>query len=116
MEWWAYVLTGGAAAAMIKIVDNVIQWRLSRKAKEDDEEQLSLQGLKDAIESLRAGQKVILHDRIKYLACTYMSDGEISFDDLNDLKEMHRIYRSLGGENLVRPMQDVESLKTKYHQ
>ena len=114
MEWWGYLLTGGTAAAIVGIINNVIQWKLSRRAKQEDTEQKDMSEMAEAITTLRAGQMAILHDRIKFLSRAYINAGEILLEDLNDLKQMHRIYRALGGENLLRPMEDVEKLEIKY--
>lgn len=114
MEWWGYLLTGGTAAAVVGIVNNIIQWKLSRKAKQEDEKRIDVEEIMQMAKTLQMGQLMLLHDRIKFLSKMYIKAGEITFEDLQDLKQMHRIYRAHGGENLVRPIADVEKLEIKY--
>lgn len=114
MELITLILAGTAGGAIVKLIDNVIQWLLSRKAKKQDTETLSMQQLSEKVLTIEEGQRVILHDRIKYLARCYIEEGEVDYDDFKDLKDMHKAYRNLGGENLVRPMEDVSKLKMTY--
>lgn len=103
--------TGGAA---VTVFGNVILWKLNRKAKKEDTDVMTLKQVADKIKTIERGQMIILHDRIKFLARSYVREGEVYFEDYQDLVEMHRTYSELGGDNLVRPMQDVSELKMLY--
>ena len=120
------LLSGGVAAACIKAAESIITWKLNRKAAQEDKEEAKQEteqkDLQAAIEqpekdltSLRIGEKVILHDRIKYLGKSFIDDGEVDFDDRQDLVDMHGVYHNeLGGNgNLDSLMKKVMELPIK---
>ena len=114
MEVLTLFLAGAAGAAIIKMIDNIIQWILGRKAKREDTRIMTLDDMGKKIETIERGQRVILHDRIKYLARCYVEKEKVDYDDYRDLVEMHETYAELGGENLKRPMEDVAKLTMIY--
>ena len=126
MEWLGYLLTGAASAAFIKLVDNVIQWKLARKTKKEDkaEEQAEsdeqaekerLKGIKADLKAVMEGQRYILLDRIRYLGLAYLQKGEIPFDDRRLLHQMHSVYHGLlhGNGDLDELMSEVDELPLK---
>jgi hypothetical protein len=108
------VLAGSAGGALVTALGNVIQWGLNRRAKKKDTKTMNVEQLCAKVLTIEEGQRVILHDRIKYLARSYITEGEVDYDDFNDLKDMHKVYQKLGGENLVRPLEDVAKCKMLY--
>lgn len=122
---WGWLISGGVAAAMVKILDNIVMWKLKRKAVKEDkaseeeekqaqEKEQEFEDMKGSVRDLAMGQKVILHDRIKYLGRGYLRNGEIDLDDRQDLIEMHGAYHSLGGNgNLNALMEEVLELPLK---
>jgi hypothetical protein len=126
MDYIGYLLTGASAAAVIKLIDNLLQWLLARKAKKEDKaeakaeetEKSAEQRIKDMEQSLNAvveGQRYILLDRIRYLGCAYLKNGEVSFDDRRLLNMMHGVYHNgLGGNgDLNTLMEEVNDLPLK---
>lgn len=126
MEILGYLLTGTAAAAAVKLIDNLLQWHLNRKSKKEDKledkleekEEASGQRIKDMEQSLNAvveGQRYILLDRIRSLGCAYLKNGEVSFDDRRLLNMMHGVYHNgLGGNgDLNTLMEEVNDLPLK---
>lgn len=126
MEIWNYLLTGASAAAVIKLIDNLIQWMLKRKAAKDDKteaetdkqkksEEERLEATEKKLDALKIGVRIILLDRIQYLGQTYIRDGEVDFDDRRRLNDMHSVYHSsLGGNgDLDVLMHEVNSLPLK---
>lgn len=127
MEVLGYLLTGTAAAAAVKLLDNLLQWHLNRKAKKEDKleekEEASEQNNEERIKSIEGkiiaimdGQMYILLDRIRYLGCAYIKDGCVSFDDRRLLNQMHSVYHNgLGGNgDLDTLMEDVNDLPLKH--
>lgn len=123
MEVIGYLLTGAAAAAVIKLIDNLIQWILNRKAAKEDKaenkaeadkktEREWLEGTDKKIDGLTVGVRIILLDRIQYLGQEYIKDQSVDFDDRRRLNEMHSVYHnSLGGNgDLDVLMREVNSL------
>lgn len=126
MEWLGYLLTGAASAALIKLLDNIIQWKLARKAKKEDKaeerqenvckaNQLKIDKLEDAVQATITGQRYILLDRIRYLGLAYLQRGEASFDERRLLHQMHDVYHnSLNGNgDLDELMSEVDELPLK---
>ena len=117
-----YILTGGVAAACIKLLDNLVQWVLNRRAAKKDkaaneerkteaEKEKELDDVKTSVQYLATGQMVILHDRIKYLGRGYIKAEEIDIDDREDLIKMHEVYHQLGGNgNLNALMEEILDL------
>lgn len=100
---WAYVLTGGLAAAVVGAIKELAIFLTGRKDARSG-----------AIKALQDGQRILLHDRIKYVGRHYVRDKQIDLDDRADLIEMHRIYHELGGNgNLNQLMEDVKRLPLK---
>lgn len=127
MELLGYLLTGATAAAIIKMIDNLVIWFLNRKAKKDDEiemankaEEAQVEKEESAwkkrtdrtIDALAVGVRVILMDRIRYLGQEYIKDGEVDFDDRRLLNQMHSVYHNtLGGNgDLDILMKEVDKL------
>ena len=126
MEVIGYLLTGAAAAAFIKLIDNVIIWHLNRKASKEDKADEKAEAAKkdeekwkkdteDSINGLKDGLRIIMLDRIRFLGQRYLKEGEIDFDDRRYLNEMHQVYHgSLGGNgDLNSLMEDVNDLPLK---
>lgn len=117
-----YILTGGVAAAAMKLLDNIVQWILNRRAakkdsaanaqrKSDAEKEQEMDDVKNSVHDLATGQMIILHDRIKYLGRGYIRTGDIDIDDREDLIKMHEVYHQLGGNgNLNALMNEVLEL------
>lgn len=126
MEWLGYLLTGAASAAVIKLVDNIIQWKLARKAKQEDKEeemqknvckanQLKIDKLEESVQATITGQRFILLDRLRYLGLAYLQRGEISFDERRLLHQMHDVYHDTlhGNGDLDELMSEVDELPLK---
>lgn len=108
MEIAIAIISGGAAAAIVSGVIQIVLWKLNRKAlKEDDE----TKGEKD----IKAAVRVILYDRIKYLGRSFIAKGSISAEDLEDLMSMHKIYHDdLDGNGFLdNVMRQVKNLPIK---
>lgn len=120
------VITGVTGAAVIKLIDNVVQWKLQRKAaKEDrtlDDDRAEIKKIKqwekdmeDKVNALINADKYILFDRIRYLGQKYVADDEVDFDDRRILNQMHDVYHNeLGGNgDLDKLMKAVNTLPLK---
>ena len=65
----------------------------------------------DKQDALVAGLKVLTVDRVRYLGKCYISDRSISLEDKENLEEMYRAYKGLGGNgHLQTVMDEVERL------
>lgn len=122
MNYLQLLLTGATAAAVVKLIDNVLQWHLNRKAKKEDktEEKAekkaenaahSLKQIEDKTEVLTTGMMCLLLDRIQYLGRSYLKAEKIDFDDRRRLHQMHDAYHALGGNgDLNKLMEDINKL------
>ena len=106
-EILAPLLTGACGAAVITLLNNVVMWRLNRKAALEDKSDAQLKALKE-------GQRVLLLDRIQYLCRCYIRDKTVDFDDRRRLHKMHDAYHALGGNgDLDTLMEAVDELPVK---
>lgn len=126
MEVLGYLLTGAAAAAFIKLIDNVIIWCLNRKAHKEDRSEQKAEAAKEnedkwkketeeSINGLREGLRIIMLDLIRRHGQKYIKEGEIDFDDRRYLNEMHQVYHGPlhGNGDLDTLMEDVNDLPLK---
>lgn len=120
------VVTGVTGAAVIKLIDNVVQWKLQRKAaKEDrtlDDDRAEIKKIKqwekdmeDKVNALINADRYIMFDRIRYLGQKYVAEKEVDFDDRRILNQMHDVYHNeLGGNgDLDELMKAVNALPLK---
>ena len=137
------VLSGGVAVALVKAIEAIVTWHLNRKAAKEDKaeakadktteigeavaefkkaEEEKNKELEDGLKLLKeqsdvqsAALKFILLDRILWLGQSYISKGEISFDDRKRLRDMHEVYhkglKGNGDADLI--MQGVDELPLK---
>ncbi len=78
---------------------------LQRKwAKEDKHD--------ERVDALVDANKVLMIDRVRHLGKLYITDGEIHLEDKENLIEMYRAYKKLGGNgHLETVMSEVDHLK-----
>lgn len=68
----------------------------------------------DKQDALVAGLKVLTVDRVRYLGRSYISNHSITLDDKENLQDMYRAYKALGGNgHLETVMAEVERLPVK---
>lgn len=84
---------------------SVIVAVLNRKWSKDDSDDERILALIDA-------QKVMITDRVRFLAKHYIAQGCIALEDKENLKEMYKAYKALGGDDgrLDTLMEEVEKL------
>lgn len=100
MDVLQLILSSGIGAGIIAIVQAALQRYWQKKDKRDDR-----------IDCLVAAQKVVMVDRIRYLGAKYISLHEITLEDKENLKDMHKAYRGLGGNgHLDTVMGEVDKL------
>lgn len=88
--------SSGLSAVVVAALNH--HW--SKKDKEDDK-----------LAALVTAQKVLMIDRVRYLGQRYINQGGISLADKENLLEMHKAYRALGGNgHLDTIMAEVDEL------
>ena len=118
MQVWELIIASGIIGLVFTFGQQLIMWKLNRKAAKEDRAQTHIEerinALEEKVDSLSIGQKSILHDRIKWLGMGYIAARAIDIDDRRDLIEMHRAYHANGGNgNLDRLLEEVEKLPLK---
>ena len=118
MQVWELIIASGIIGLVFTFGQQLIMWKLNRKAAKEDRAQTHIEerinALEEKVDSLSIGQKSILHDRIKWLGMGYIAARAINIDDRRDQIEMHRAYHANGGNgNLDRLMEEVEKLPLK---
>lgn len=108
-------LAGTGGAAMIKLIDNVIQFKLQRRAKKQDEGAKEKTELEKQVDAIRQCLMISMQDRILYLCKCYVRDGCISIDDKRRLHQMHRGYKGAGGNGDCDDLlAEVDALPLKF--
>ena len=65
----------------------------------------------DKRDAVVAGLKVLTVDRVRYLGKCYIADGKITLEDKENLQDMYRPYKDLGGNgHLETVMAEVNHL------
>ena len=86
-------------------VSGIVIACLQRKwAKEDKHD--------ERVDALVTANKVLMIDKVRSLGKKYIADGEIHFEDKENLQEMYEAYKGLGGNgHLDMVMAEVNHLK-----
>lgn len=90
-------LAGAGGAAAIKLLDNVIQYVLQRRAKKQDDGKKEKTELEKQVDAIRQCLMVSMLDRIQYLCRCYIKDGYVSIEDRRRLHQIHKGYKVVGG-------------------
>ena len=65
----------------------------------------------DKQDAIVNGLKVLMVDRVRYLASCHIKHGNITLEDKETLEDMHQAYKALGGNgHLATAMAAVEQL------
>lgn len=103
MEIVAAIVGGSCGAAIVSGIFGLIMFCLNRKAKKEDSAQENqatncaaraqeLAELKKMVEVLFLADRTLLYDRIKHIGKTHIARGNITVEELEDLKLMHSVY------------------------
>ena len=88
-----------------------------KEAKKDRTEEIitKLDQLSADVKHVKAANKSILSDRIKWLGTKYLDDGEIEFEDRRNLHDLHDAYHNHCGGNGDYDilMRDIDALPLK---
>lgn len=98
-------LGSSVGAAAVTGIFTIWRQRLERKDKKEDaadEQRLQecatrgeeINALRVSVDASNAACRVLLYDRIKHLAKTYISRGYITAEELEDLIAMHECYHT----------------------
>lgn len=86
-------------------VSSVVIVLLQRKWAKQDKHDERVDALVDA-------NKVLMIDKVRWLGKKYISEGEISLEDKENLLEMYKSYKRLGGNgHLDTVMNEVNNLR-----
>lgn len=121
MEFLKTFLGGAGGAAIVAGIFALFQWRLNRKAQQEDKavakrESESTQrdnDIKDInrkLDVLFLADRTILYDRIKYLAKSYISRCWVTVEELEDLNRMHSVYHDsdkLNGNGFLKELMNT---------
>lgn len=104
-EVFTAILGGSAGAAVITGVFSLIKWGMDRGASKADKKE-------DNEDDIKTALRILLYDRIKHLARSYIRKGSITTGDLEDLMMMHKVYHDIlnGNGFLDELMEAVKEL------
>ncbi len=120
------IIAGACGAALVNGLFGIWQWRLNRRAQKEDKAAdrkvadcaargQEISDLRSLVENLIIADRMILYDRIKHLAKTYIKRGYITVEEYEDLKRMHEVYHGpLEGNGFLDGiMGDVNKLEKR---
>ena len=126
MEILIDLLKSAFGAGIVAGLFGVWQWRLNRKAQKEDEAAdrevvncaargREIRDLKTQVNHLIVADRMILYDRIKHLAKSYIKRGYITVEEYEDLKRMHEVYHdNLDGNGFLDAiMEEVRKLEKR---
>lgn len=126
MEILLAVLGGGMGTALVGGIFTLIQWKLNRRAAQDDRTEAAsnnnctqrgqqIRNLERLVNVLIEADRTILYDRIKHLGKSYIARGYVTVEELEDIDLMHTVYHDkdkLGGngflDNLMHTVHGLE--------
>lgn len=101
MEFLISLLGAGIGAGLMSIVLAYLQHKWAKQEAHDDR-----------VDALVDAEKVMMIYMVTSLGKEYIRDGQISLNDKDTLKEMHKTYKALGGNgHLDTIMNEVDRLK-----
>lgn len=118
MEILKSIVGGAAGAAFITGGFSLIKWFLERRAKKADREEEKntadskeredgIAELRKDVDDLKVGLRMLMYDRIKHLAKSYIERGYITVEELEDLIDMHKVYHGpLHGNGFLDDLMD----------
>ena len=89
------------------------QLEIEKRLSEEVDRRLT--AIEDKTDAQSEALKYILYDRIRFLATSYIKDGEVDFDDRRILRDMHKAYHNglNGNGDLDLLMNEVDGLDLK---
>ena len=135
-QFLAAICSGAVFVAIIETLRALGGWILNRWAKKKDRQEEKeeknidehlieiddamsklkeeIQGLKDTLKIQLETNQYILHDRLRYLAKCFITEGEISYEDREMWNGMHKCYKDNNGDGWMDTNKDtINSLPLK---
>lgn len=104
IEILGYILTGGVAAGLVKILEIVVTHTLKKRGNICEVAGERIRKLEEDDGISHAALLALLHDRL-YSACIgYLERGWCSADDKRNLEYMFKPYEKLGGNGTCKSM------------
>ena len=126
MDWITQLFGNAFGAAIVAGLFGLNQWRLNRKAQKEDKAAdaeaatcaargKEIRQLQETVNSLIVADRMILYDRIKHLAKSYIKRQYITVEEYEDLKRMHQVYHdNLSGNGFLDSvMKEVDRLEKR---
>ena len=95
MELVIGILGAGIGSGLMAIL---LAWFQRKWKKEDASE--------DKLTALVTAQKVIMIDRVRWLGRQYIEVGHITLEDKENIHDMHKAYKALGGNGHLQTIMD----------
>ena len=109
-------IASGTTVGVLMVGVNALKaWRDKKKASQSTDEaewkkmvETALETLTDNDSSMKFVQKIIMKDRVRYLAKKHIGEGAISLSDRAGLVEMHECYHdALGGNGELNDLMNL---------
>lgn len=107
MELWQVVLTSGTIVALVNGIQQIILWKMKRKAALVDK-------ASDKEDALSCGIMAMLEDRLLYLGTEYTERGAISASQYSSYERMYKAYNLTNDNGAIRKLKkQIDELEIK---
>lgn len=94
LEW---IIVGGVVTAVVKFIENVVLAKMNGKTRKLTNIETAISLLQEDINTIKESERVVLHDRLKFLCTSMINKGVINYSDRKDISDMHHMYKMLNG-------------------
>ncbi len=107
MEFAQLLISAVTGSGVTAIILALLQRHWAKQDRENSRDD-AMQGRLDAIVD---ALKVLMIDRVRWLGARYIADKQISLVNKENLKDMHKAYKALGGNgHLDTVMKEIDEL------
>ena len=105
------LLTGSVGAGLMVLIQKGIERHWQKKDKQEEREEMTDAETRALMLALVENAKIMTIDRFRWLVQKYIEAGEISLSDRENMEDMYRSYKALGGnghlETAVHEMRKI---------
>ena len=97
MELLKLLLTGSVGAGLMVLIQKGVERHWRKKDQKEEREEMTDAETRALMLALVENAKIMTIDRFRWLVQKYIEAGEISLSDRENMEDMYRSYKALGG-------------------
>ena len=114
VELLKLLLTGSVGAGLMVLIQKGIERHWQKKDKQEEREEMTDAETRALMLALVENAKIMTIDRFRWLVQKYIEAGEMTLSDRENMEDMYRSYKALGGnghlETAVTEMRKIPVL------